>query len=121
MSKICLIDLCVYLLVPLFYCCSRGRHCITEVDISIYTNIALWAAKEHTLLIRGCKAFGQLEFWHRALSAYGNLSIGILAYGILTMPLLAYSILAISVSWHIQIIITAWTVNSVNDCFFCTF
>ena len=65
--------------------------------------------------MQGCKAFGQLEFWHRALSAYGILSIGILAYGILTMPLLAYSILAISVSWHIQIIITAWTVNCVNN------
>ena len=39
--------------------------------------------------IIGCKAFGQLEFWHRALSAYGSLSIGILAYRILSVPLLA--------------------------------
>ena len=63
----------------------------------------------------GCEAFGQLEFWHRALLAYGILSIGILAYGILTMLLLAYSILAISASWHIHVMITAWTVNCAND------
>ena len=63
----------------------------------------------------GSSVFWQLEFRHRALSAYGILSIGILAYGILTMPLLAYSILAISISWQIQIIITAWTVNCVHD------
>ena len=68
-----------------------------------------------TNAIQGSSVFWQLEFWHRALSAYGILSIGILAYGILTMPLLAYSILAISVSWHIQIMITAWTVNCAND------
>ena len=41
--------------------------------------------------ISGCKAFGQLEFGHRALSAYGILSVGILAYGILSILLLAYS------------------------------
>ena len=63
------------------------------------------------LTLKGSSVFWQLEFWHRALSAYGILSIGILAYGILTMPLLAYSILAISVSWHIQIMITAWIVQ----------
>ena len=51
-----------------------------------------------------------MEFWHRALSTYGILSIGILAYGILTMLLLAYSTLAISVSRHIQIMITAFAI-----------
>lgn len=61
----------------------------------------------------GCKAFGQLEFWHRAFSAYGILSVGILAYGILSILLLAYSILAIHPDWHSQIIITAWTFNCV--------
>ena len=64
---------------------------------------------------KGSSVFWQLEFRHRALSAYGILSIGILAYGILTMPLLACSILAISINWHIHITITAWTVNCVND------
>ena len=63
----------------------------------------------------GSSVIWQLEFWHRALSAYGILSIGILAYGILTMPLLAYSILAISVSRHIQVMITAWTIKCAND------
>ena len=64
----------------------------------------LWISSLFTM---GSSVFWQLEFRHRALSAYGTLSIGILAYGILTMLLLAYSILAISVSWHIQIKITA--------------
>ena len=58
---------------------------------------------------KGCKAFGQLEFRHRAFSAYGILSVGILAYGILSILLLVYSILAMHLVWHIQIIITAWT------------
>ena len=57
----------------------------------------------------GCKAFGQLEFRHRALSAYGILSVGILAYGVLSILLLAYSILAMHLDWHNQIIATAWT------------
>ena len=64
----------------------------------------------------GCKAFGQLEFWHRALSAYENLSIGFLAYGILSIALLAYCILAMHLSWHSQIVSTAWTFNCVNYC-----
>ena len=55
----------------------------------------------------GCKAFGQLEFWHRALSAYGILSIGILAYGILSILLLAYNILAMDLDWHSQVKSTA--------------
>ena len=59
----------------------------------------------------GCKAFGHLEFWHRALSAHGILSVGILAYGILSIPLLAYSTLAMHLDWHSRIIITAWTFN----------
>ena len=67
------------------------------------------------LRFMGSSVIWQLEFWHRALSAYGILSIGILAYGLLTMPLLAYSILAISINWHIQIIITAWIVNCVSE------
>ena len=68
--------------------------------------------------IMGSSVFWQLEFWHRALSAYGNLSIGILAYGILSIAILAYSILAMQLSWHSQIIVTAWTFNCVNYCFF---
>ena len=47
--------------------------------------------------------FRQSEFRHRAISAYGILSIGIMAYGILSIPLLAYSILAMHVNWHIQV------------------
>ena len=47
--------------------------------------------------------FQQSEFRHRAISAYGILSIGISAYGILSIPLLAYSILAMHVNWHIQV------------------
>ena len=47
--------------------------------------------------------FQQLEFRHRAILAYGILSIGISAYGILSIPLLAYSILAMHVNWHIQV------------------
>ena len=31
----------------------------------------------------GCEAFGQFELWHRELSAYGIMFIGILADGIL--------------------------------------
>ena len=59
-----------------------------------------------------------MEFRHRAFSAYGILSVGILAYGILSIVLLAYSILAMHLVWHIQIIITAWTFNCVNSCYF---
>ena len=62
----------------------------------------------------GSSVIWQLEFWHRALSAYGILSIGILAYGILSILLLAYSILAMHLGWHSQIIITAGTSNWVN-------
>ena len=74
--------------------------------------------EEATIGVDGCKAFGQLEFWHRALSAYGILSIGILAYGILSIPLLAYSILAIHLYWHSHITITAWTFDCVKCCSF---
>ena len=49
-----------------------------------------------------------MEYWHRALSAYG-----ILANGILSILLLAYSILAMHLDWHSQIKITAWTFNCV--------
>ena len=55
--------------------------------------------------------FRQSEFRHRAISAYGILSIGISAYGILSIPLLAYSILAMHVNWHIQVKTTTQTVN----------
>ena len=81
---------------------SRGDP-IQALRGSLQSKLGRWVGGR----MPGCEAFGQLEFWHRALSAYGILSIGILAYGILTMPLLAYSILAINVSWHIQIINTA--------------
>ena len=54
-----------------------------------------------------------MEFRHRALLAYGILSVGILAYGTLSILLLAYSILAMHLDWHSQIKITAWTFNCV--------
>ena len=87
---------------------KKSWHIITNYD-SPYMN-------PHSLYFTqcpkyGCKAFGQLEFWHRALSAYGILSVGILAYGILSILLLAYSILAMHLDWHSPIIITAWTFN----------
>ena len=59
--------------------------------------------------------FRQSEFWHRAISAYGILSIGISAYGILSIPLLAYSILAMHANRHIHIKARAKTNNCVDN------
>ena len=59
--------------------------------------------------------FWQSEFRHRAISAYGILSIGISAYGILSIPLLAYSILAMHANRHIHIKARAKTNNCVDN------